>query len=171
MNTKIQKITPNFWFNQNAEEAVNYYITIFKDAKIERMTYYTSAGKEEHGMEEGQVMTIDFQLEGQQFIALNGGPQFSFSEAISFIINCESQEEIDYYWDRLSAGGDEKSQICGWLKDKFGLSWQVVPVELDDMLARGNEEQVKRVMNELLKMKKLDLSVFRKVFAEAASNS
>src|SRR5690606_25447378 len=144
MNKKIQKITTNFWFGQNAEEAVNYYVSIFNDSKIGRVTHYTSIGKEEHGMEEGQVMTIEFQLEGQQFLALNGGPHFKFTEAISFIINCESKEEIDYYWGKLTDGGDEKAQICGWLKDKFGVSWQVSPVELDDMLATGSKEQVER---------------------------
>lgn len=167
MDHKIQKITANLWFDQNAEEAVNYYVSIFKDSRIGRMTHYTSIGKEEHGMEEGQVMTIEFQLEGQQFLALNGGPHFTFTEAISFIVNCESQEEIDYYWDRLTVGGDEKAQVCGWLKDKFGVSWQVTPVEWDDMLLNGSEEQVKRVMQELFKMKKLDLEVFRKAYNEA----
>lgn len=164
MVKKIQKITPNLWFNTNGEEAVKYYISFFKDANIGRMTRYTSEGKEFHGMAEGTVMTIEFQLEGQQFLALNGGGEFKFSEAISFIINCDSQEEVDYYWGKLTEGGDESAQVCGWLKDKFGVSWQVVPAELDDMLQDGDSHRVNRVMKSLLQMKKLDLNELRRAY-------
>ncbi|MFD1032324.1 VOC family protein [Metaplanococcus flavidus] len=164
MERKIQRITPNFWFNGNAEEAVNHYFSIFKDARIGRTTRYTGDGKEFHGMEEGAVMTIEFQLEDQQYLALNGGGDFKFNEAISFIVNCDSQEEVDYYWEKLSEGGDESAQVCGWLKDKFGISWQVVPIELDDMMQDGDKEKVSRVMNSLLQMKKLDLNELRRAY-------
>lgn len=164
MESKIQKITTNFWFNMNAEEAVNFYMSVFKDAKIGRKTYYVKEGFEIHGMPEGTVLTIDFQLEGQNFVALNGGDQFSFTEAVSFIINCDSQEELDYYWDKLTEGGDEKSQVCGWLKDKFGVSWQVVPVALNDMIADPDTEKVERVMKVMLPMKKLDLQALQQAY-------
>lgn len=164
MTKKIQKITPNFWFNSNAEEAVNYYVSVFKEAEIGRTTYYTNEGKEIHGMEKGTVMTIEFLLEGQPYIALNGGAQFQFNESISFIINCESQEEVDYYWERLTDGGDEAAQVCGWLKDKFGVSWQVVPIELDEMLASGTPEQAGSVIKALLQMKKLDIAELRRAY-------
>ncbi|MDN7243410.1 VOC family protein [Planococcus sp. N028] len=164
MENKIQKITANFWFNMNAEEAVNFYMSVFKDAKIGRKTHYVKEGFEIHGMPEGTVLTIDFQLEGQDFVALNGGDQFSFTEAVSFIINCDSQEEVDYYWDKLTEGGDENSQVCGWLKDKFGVSWQVVPIALNDMVADPDTEKVERVMKALLQMKKLDLHALQQAY-------
>lgn len=164
MEQKIQKITANFWFNTQAEEAVNFYVSIFNDAKIGRLTRYSKEGFEIHGMPEGTVMTIDFELEGQGFVALNGGAAFTFNEAISFIINCGSQEEVDYYWDKLTEGGDGKAQVCGWLKDKFGVSWQVVPVQLNDMLTDGDAEQVDRVIRTLLQMKKLDLRELKQAY-------
>lgn len=164
MAKRIQKITPNFWFDRSAEEAVNFYTTIFKDSSIGRITRYSSEGQEIHGMPEGTVMTIEFELEGQRYVALNGGDQFKFTEAISFIIHCDSQEEVDYYWDKLSQGGDEEAQVCGWLKDKFGLSWQVVPTELDEMMTSGDEEKAKRVTKAFLQMKKLDLHELRKAY-------
>ncbi|HSJ36885.1 MAG TPA: VOC family protein [Planococcus sp. (in: firmicutes)] len=164
MDKKIQKITPNFWFNTNAEDAVNFYVSIFKDASIGRTTRYSGEGREVHGMEKGTVMTIEFQLEGQQYLALNGGGEFEFNESISFIVNCDSQEEVDYYWDKLTEGGDESAQVCGWLKDKFGVSWQVVPRELDDMMVDGDQERVDRIMKSLLQMKKLDLNELRKAY-------
>lgn len=171
MDKKIQKITPNFWFNTNAEDAVNFYVSIFNDAGIGRITYYTDEGKNIHGMEEGTVMTIEFQLEGQQYIALNGGGQFQFNESISFVINCDSQEEVDYYWNRLTEGGDEAAQVCGWLKDKFGVSWQVVPTELDRMLTSGDPEQVGRVTRVFLQMEKLDLMELRKAYEGQSTDS
>jgi len=164
VETKLQKITPNFWFNKNAEEAVNFYTSIFKNSNIGRVTRYLNAGQEIHGMEAGTVLTIEFQLEGQNFLALNGGPEFQFTEALSLIINCDSQEEIDYYWDKLTEGGDEKSQVCGWLKDKFGVSWQVIPVVLDDMISDPDTQKAERVMTALLQMKKLDLPALQKAY-------
>jgi predicted 3-demethylubiquinone-9 3-methyltransferase (glyoxalase superfamily) len=164
VEAKIQKITPNFWFNMNAEEAVDFYMSVFKDGKIGRKTYYVKEGFEIHGMPEGTILTIDFQLEGQDFVALNGGDQFSFTEAVSFIINCDSQEEVDYYWDKLTEGGDEESQVCGWLKDKFGVSWQIVPVAMNDMFADPDTEKVERVMKVMLQMKKLDLAALQQAY-------
>ena len=123
----MQKITSNLWFDREAEEAAKYYVSIFKDSSIKRITHYGKEGFEIHGMREGTVMTVEFILAGQTFVALNGGPHFKFNEAISFIVNCEPQEEVDYFWDTLSDGGDKNAQQCGWLKDKFGVSWQVVP--------------------------------------------
>lgn len=164
MNTKIQKITPNFWFDMNAEEAVDFYTKIFRNSKVGRTTYYTHAGKEIHGIDAGKVLTIEFQIEGQDFTALNGSPAFQYTEAVSFIINCESQEEVDYYWDKLTEGGDEKAQQCGWLKDRYGVSWQVVPFEVNEMLADLESEKVERVMTALLQMKKLDLSELRRAY-------
>jgi predicted 3-demethylubiquinone-9 3-methyltransferase (glyoxalase superfamily) len=153
----VQKIIPNLWFATEAEEAVKYYMSIFKNSKAILTTYYGKAGKEVHGMPEGSVLTIEFELEGQRFMALNGGPHFKFNEAVSFIVYCETQEEIDFYWDKLTAGGDKSAQQCGWLKDKFGLSWQVVPQLIDKMFTDSNSEKAGRAMNALLKMKKIDL--------------
>ncbi len=160
----MQKITSNLWFSNQAEEAVNYYTSIFKNSKIDKTTRYSKAGQEVHGMAAGSIMTIAFTLEGQSFVALNGGPYFKFSEAISFIVNCETQEEIDYYWDKLSAGGDEKAQQCGWLKDKFGLSWQIVPAALTDMYKDAESEKAQRTMRAMLKMKKLDLAALQQAY-------
>lgn len=153
----VQKIVSTLWFDRQAEEAARYYTGIFKNSRILRTTYYTKAGFEKHKMPEGTVLTVEFEIEGQKFIALNGGPTFKFSEAISFVVYCKTQEEIDYYWNKLSAGGDEKAQECGWLKDKYGLSWQVVPPQLDDMVADQDREKVERVMTAMFDMKKLDL--------------
>lgn len=164
MEHKLQKITPNFWFDQQAEEAVQFYLSVFKESRIGRTTRYGKTGQEIHGMPEGTVMTIDFQLEGMEFVALNGGPAFQFNEAISLIINCESQEEVDYYWNRLTEGGDEKAQVCGWLKDKFGVSWQVVPVALNEMLTDSDTEKVQRVTTAFLQMKKIDLAVLQQAY-------
>lgn len=162
---KIQKITPNLWFDTQAEEAVNFYTSIFKNSRINRIIRYGKVRHETPGLTEGTVMTIDFELDGQEFVALNGGPYFKFNEAISFIVNCETQEEIDYYWNKLSEGGDEDAQACGWLKDKFGVSWQIVPYDLSEMLSNGDTEKVDRVMNELLHMtKKLDINILREVY-------
>ena len=160
----MQKITSNLWFNKEAEEAVKYYTSIFKNSKIGRIARYGKEGYEIHGMPEGTVMTVEFQLEGQTFLALNGGPHFKFNEAISFIVNCENQEEIDYYWDKLTKGGDEKAQICGWLKDKYGLSWQVVQTIVSDMMVDENRERAQRVMNEILRMKKIDIKTLQEAY-------
>ncbi|MCL6571936.1 MAG: VOC family protein [Bacillus sp. (in: Bacteria)] len=165
MKNKIQKITPNLWFNTQAEEAAVFYASIFNNSKIGRITRY---GKERHeidGIPEGTVMTVQFQLEGQVFVALNGGPQFKFTEAISFIVNCEDQEEIDYYWEKLSESGDEKAQACGWLKDRYNVSWQIIPAGLTEMLCDPNPEKTERVMKALLQMKKkIDLRILQQAY-------
>ena len=154
----MQKITPFLWFNNQAEEAMKFYVAIFKNSKITTTARYTEAGREVHGRPPGSVMTVGFELNGQPFTALNGGPIFKFTEAISFQINCDTQEEIDYYWQKLTAGGDEKAQQCGWLKDKFGVSWQVVPRALSRIMSAPDKQKAGRVMNALLKMKKLNIA-------------
>jgi predicted 3-demethylubiquinone-9 3-methyltransferase (glyoxalase superfamily) len=159
-----QKITSNLWFEYQAEEAARYYTSIFKNSKIGRITHYGKEGFEIHHQPEGKVLTVEFQIEGQDFLALNGGPEFKFSEAISFIVNCETQQEIDYYWEKLSAGGDMNAQQCGWLKDKFGVSWQVVPNLLSDMLSDADKAKSERVMKALMRMKKLDIATFRHAY-------
>jgi predicted 3-demethylubiquinone-9 3-methyltransferase (glyoxalase superfamily) len=154
----MQKITPFLWFDGNAEEAVNFYISIFKDSKILSMSYYGDAGP---GLK-GSVMTASFLLNGQEFIALNGGPHFKFTEAISFSVNCETQSEIDELWSKLSAGGEE--QMCGWLKDKFGLSWQIVPPILGKLMSDKDPQKSKRVMQAMMKMKKIDISKLKQAY-------
>ncbi|MBV7506387.1 VOC family protein [Bacillus sp. sid0103] len=164
MDNKLQKITTNLWFDTQAEEAAKFYTSIFKNSKIGRITRY---GKERHvieGISEGTVMTVEFQLEGQKFVALNGGPQFKFTEAISFIVNCESQEELDYFWEKLSEGGDEKAQVCGWMKDRFGVSWQVIPAELTEMINSPDAEKSNRVMKAILQMKKIDIQTLKQAY-------
>ena len=153
----MQKITPFLWFDKNAEEAVRFYASIFKNSKMGSVTRYDEASAKASGQQAGTVMTAAFQLEGQDFAAINGGPLFKFTEAISFVITCETQKEVDYYWDRLSEGADPGAQQCGWLKDKFGVSWQVVPTILNKLLQDKNAEKAKRVVEALLKMKKLDI--------------
>ena len=153
----MQKITPFLWFDKNAEEAVKFYASIFKNSKVGSLTRYDEASANVSGQQAGSVMTAAFQLEGQDFVAINGGPHFKFTEAISFVINCETQKEVDYYWDRLSEGGDPKAQQCGWLKDKFGVSWQIVPTILNKLLQDKNPGKSKRVVEALLRMKKLDI--------------
>lgn len=153
----MQKITPFLWFNNNAEEAVNFYTSIFKNSKVVTTTRYDEVGAKASGRPEGSVMTIAFQLEGQDFIVINGGPDFKFTEAISFLVSCESQKEIDLYWDKLSEGGDEKAQMCGWLKDRYGLSWQIVPAVLNKLLQDKDTQKAQSVMREILKMKKINI--------------
>jgi predicted 3-demethylubiquinone-9 3-methyltransferase (glyoxalase superfamily) len=147
----IQKITPFLWFDQQAEEAAGFYTSIFPNSKIGRIARYGEAGPGPSG----SAMTVEFQLEGQAFVALNGGPHFKFTEAISFFVNCQTQDEVDYYWDKLSAGGAEVE--CGWLKDKFGLFWQIVPAILLELLSGPDPEKSQRVMKAMLTMKKLDI--------------
>lgn len=151
----VQKITPSFWFDRQAEEAAKFYTSIFPNSGIGRVARYGKEGFEVHQMPEGTVLTIDFTLDGQKFSALNGGPLFKFNESISFIVSCKDQQELDHYWDKLREGGDEKSQQCGWLKDKFGVSWQVVPDILPQLM--DDPSRSGRVMTALLKMKKLDI--------------
>ena len=162
----MQKITPCLWFDSNAEEAVNFYTSIFKNSKIGNISRYGEAGYEIHGKPAGTVLTMEFELNGQAFTALNGGPMFKFNEAISFQVNCESQEEVDYYWGKLSEGGDEKAQVCGWLKDKYGLSWQIVPTVLGEMLQDKDAEKSGRVMEALLKMKKIDIRTLKEAYEQ-----
>ncbi|SNB45347.1 VOC family protein [Geobacter sp. DSM 9736] len=157
MSTRIQKITPFLWFENQAEEAVGYYTSIFNNSRITSTTYYSAEGAEVSGRPKGTVMTVAFQLEGQDFIALNGGPYFTFNQAISFVVNCESQEELDYFWERLSEGGDPKSQQCGWLKDRYGVSWQVVPTVLGELLNGPDADRSRRVMKVMLQMTKIDI--------------
>jgi predicted 3-demethylubiquinone-9 3-methyltransferase (glyoxalase superfamily) len=158
----MQKITPFLWFDNKAEEAINFYVSIFKNAKVGSITRYGEEGAEVSGRPKGTVMTATFELEGQEFIALNGGPQFKFTEAISFVVNCEGQEEIDKMWEKLSEGG-EKGR-CGWLKDKYGLSWQIVPPVLGEMLQDKNAEKSARVMKAMLQMDKLDIKTLQQAY-------
>ena len=153
----LQKIMPNLWFDKQAEDAARFYTSIFKNSRIGKISRYGKEGFEQHGMPEGTVMVIEFELEGQKFTGLNGGPHFKFSEAISFIVNCKTQEEVDHYWNKLSEGGDPKAQMCGWLKDKFGLSWQIVPLALSQLMSDPDREKAGRVMNAMLKMRKIDI--------------
>jgi predicted 3-demethylubiquinone-9 3-methyltransferase (glyoxalase superfamily) len=166
----MQKITSNLWFDNEAEEAANYYTSIFKNSRIGKISRYGKEGYEIHKRPEGSVMVVQFYLEGQEFIALNGGPLFKFNEAISFIVNCGSQEEVDYYWDKLKEGGDEEAQICGWLKDKFGLSWQVVPAVLSEMISDPDPKKSQPVMKALLQMKKIVIGDLEKAYT-SQSNS
>ncbi len=160
----MQKISSNLWFDNEAEEAAKFYTGIFKNSKIGRVSRYGKEGFEIHQRPEGSVMTVEFFLNDQRFVALNGGPVFKFNEAVSFIVNCDNQEEIDYYWNKLSEGGDEKAQVCGWLKDKYGLSWQIVPTVLPDMFTDHNSEKSGRAMRAMLQMKKLDIAALERAY-------
>ena len=162
----MQTITPCLWFDSNAEEAVNFYTSVFKNSKIGNILRYGEAGYEVHGMPAGTVLTIEFELNGQAFTALNGGPIFKFNEAVSFQIPCESQEEVDYYWGKLTPGGDETAQQCGWLKDKFGLSWQVFPMVLIEMLQDKDAAKSGRVMRAMLQMKKIDIKRLQQAYEQ-----
>ena len=162
----MQKITPFLWFNDNAEEAINFYTSVFKDSKMGSVSRYDEEAAKVSGRPKGSVMTATFQLFGQEFVALNGGPHFKFTEAISFVVNCETQEEVDYYWGKLSEGGDKKAQQCGWLKDKFGLSWQIVPGILSKLLQDKDPEKSKRVMSAMLQMKKIDIAGLKKAYEQ-----
>ena len=162
----MQKISPCLWFDDQGEEAAKFYTSIFKDSKIGDVTHYGKEGYEIHGREEGTVMTVEFEIEGQKFLGLNGGPTFKFNEAISFQVYCETQEEVDYYWEKLSEGGDEKAHVCGWLKDKYGVSWQIVPIILIEMLKDKDSEKSQKVMKAMLQMHKLDISTLKKAYEE-----
>ncbi len=155
----MQKITPCLWFDTEGEEAARFYTTVFPNSRIVEVTRYGSAGPRAEGM----VMTVDFELDGQKFVALNGGPQYTFDEAISFQVNCESQEEVDSYWSTLSEGGEEGP--CGWLKDKFGVSWQVVPTALTELISDPDEEKSQRVMRAMLEMRKIEIDALERAAA------
>src|SRR5437773_2553669 len=160
MTTKItQKITPFLWFEDKAEEAARFYTSIFKNSKVGKITRYDEEAAGPTGRPAGSVMTIEFEVEGQEFVALNGGPLFKFTEAVSFVVNCETQEEVDYFWSKLSAGGEESR--CGWLKDKFGLSWQVVPTVLTELLQDKDAAKSQRVMKAMLQMDKIDVAALK----------
>ncbi len=154
----MKKITPFLWFNDNAEEAVNFYLSVFKNSKIKSVTHYGEGTYIPAGM----VMTIEFELDGEEFVAMNGGPMYHFTEAISFVIDCETQEEVDYFWSRLSEGGQE--QACGWLKDKYGLSWQVTPRILMEMLSSPDKVRAQRATEAMLKMIKIDIALLKKAW-------
>jgi predicted 3-demethylubiquinone-9 3-methyltransferase (glyoxalase superfamily) len=151
----MQKITPFLWFNDQAEAAAKFYTSIFKNSRVGKIAYYGEAGEKASGRPKGSVMTVEFQLAGQDFVALNGGPHFKFTEAISFVVNCQTQAELDYFWSKLSAGGKEVQ--CGWLKDKYGISWQIVPTVLGELLSNQDAAKARRVMQALLRMVKLDI--------------
>ncbi len=158
----MQKITPFLWFDSQAEEAAKFYTSIFKNSKIEKITRYGEAGEKASGRPKGSVMTVQFQLVGQDFVALNGGPHFKFTKAISFVVHCKTQREVDYFWKKLSAGGKEVQ--CGWLKDKYGISWQIVPTILPELLSDKNAVKSQRVMQALLKMVKLDIKALKQAY-------
>ena len=159
MNTRTQRVTPFLWFDTQAEEAARFYAAIFPNSHIGSVMRYDKAAAQASGRPEGSAMTVAFERDGQRFVALNGGPHFKFSEAISFVINCTSQEDIDHYWNKLAEGGDPNAQQCGWLKDRYGVSWQVVPTELPDLIRQP------KAMQAMLQMKKFDLAVLRKAAA------
>ena len=163
MKMSAKAITPCLWFDTEAEQAANHYVSIFQNSRIGKIGRYGKEGKEFHGKEAGSVMAVEFEIEGMTFVALNGGPQFKFDEAISFQIHCDTQAEVDYFWSRLSEGGKEGP--CGWLKDKFGLSWQVVPDALIELLQDANAEKSGRVMKSMLQMKKLDIAALKSAHA------
>jgi predicted 3-demethylubiquinone-9 3-methyltransferase (glyoxalase superfamily) len=158
--TRLQKITPFLWFDENAEEAVNFYVSIFKKASIERITRYGDAGPGP----KGTVMTVDFQLEGQAFVALNGGPEYTFTPAISFLVNCQTQQEVDELWEKLTAGGEEVA--CGWLKDRYGVSWQIVPTVLGALMQDKDPEKAQRVTEALYQMKKIDIKTLQEAYEQ-----
>lgn len=164
MSTNIPSITPCLWFDSQAEEAAQFYTAIFKNSRIGRISRYGKEGHEIHGQPEGKVMVVEFEISGQAFAALNGGPVFKFTEAISFQVPCETQEEADYYWDKLSAGGDEQAQQCGWLKDKYGVSWQVFPKELIELVGDPGSAKSQRAMKAMLQMKKIDIDKVRQAY-------
>ena len=158
-----QKITPCLWFDTQAEEAANFYISVFKNSRIKHVSRYGKAGREVHGKEAGSVMVVEFEIDGQTFTALNGGPHFKFNEAVSFQVSCATQAEIDHFWSRLSQGGQESR--CGWLKDKYGVSWQIVPSVLPQMMTSADGATADRVMNAVLTMKKFDLDALNRAYA------
>ncbi len=155
----MQKITPFLWFDHQAEQAANFYVSVFRKASIVSVARYGKAGAEVSGRPDGSAMTVNFELDGQTFVALNGGPHFKISEAVSFMVNCETQEDVDYYWEKLSEGGDPAAQRCGWLKDKFGVSWQIVPTVMPELMQGPKAD---KVMHELLQMGKLDIAALQR---------
>ena len=160
----MQRISPFLWFDDKAEEAAVFYTSIFKNSKIGTIARYGDSGAEVTGRPKGTAMTVAFQLDGQEFVALNGGPQYKFTEAVSFVVNCQTQEEVDEYWKKLSDGGQEVQ--CGWLKDKYGLSWQIVPTILSEMLNDPDPKKADRVMKAMLQMKKIDIKGLKQAYEQ-----
>ena len=160
----MQKITPCLWFDDKAEEAMKFYVSIFKNSKIGNIAHYGKEGAKISGRPEGSVMTATFEIEGEEFMALNGGPYFKLNEAVSFIVNCRTQEEVDKFWDKLSDGGEKG--VCGWLKDKYGLSWQIVPTVLAEMMQDKDSERTNRVMQAILQMKKIEIEGIQQAYGE-----
>lgn len=158
----MKNITPCLWFDDQGEEAAKFYTSIFKNAKITNVSRYGEAGKEHHQKPVGSVMVVAFELNGQSFTALNGGPQFKFNEAVSFQVMCESQEEVDHYWENLSQGGDPNAQQCGWLKDKYGVSWQIVPTALIELVSGPDAQKSQRAMAAMMQMKKIDIAALKR---------
>lgn len=165
MSTRFQRITPFLWFDHQAEEAAEFYVSVFPNSRILTTMRYTAESARASGRAEGSVMTVDFELDGQALAALNGGPIFQFNEAVSLVVHCRSQEEIDHYWDRLLEGAADKNGQCGWLKDRFGLSWQVVPDEMMPLLTNGDAASVARVHAAIMSMKKIDVDALRRAAA------
>jgi predicted 3-demethylubiquinone-9 3-methyltransferase (glyoxalase superfamily) len=161
----VSKVSPCLWFDRQAEEAVNFYTGIFPNSRITEIARFPDYGREFHGGAPGSVMTVAFQLDGRSFIAFNGGPVFRFSESISMTVDCENQEEVDYYWERLGEGGDEAARQCGWLKDKYGLSWQIVPRVLPEMLLDPDAARARRAFAAMMDMRKLDIAALKRAFA------
>ena len=161
----MKRITPFLWFDHEAEQAAKHYVSIFPNSRIVKVARYGEAGKEVHGRATGSVMTVEFDLDAERFMALNGGPLFKFNESVSFMVHCATQKDVDYYWDKLGAGGDPKARQCGWLKDKFGLSWQVVPTEMLAMLDDPGSPKSQRAFKAMMGMKKLDLEALRRAYA------
>lgn len=161
---RLSRIMPCLWFDRQAEEAAEHYTSIFPGSRIVAVSRYGEAGREVHGMEAGTVLTIVFELDGQAFTAMNGGPVFQFNEAISLQVPCDTQEEIDHYWDRLGAGGDARAQQCGWLKDRYGVSWQVVPSAMGELLDDSDPARAARVMNAMLQMRKIELAALHRAY-------
>jgi len=160
----MQKITPFLWFDHQAEEAAKFYTSVFKNSKVGKILRYDEAAAQAAGGAVGSVLTIEFEIEGQKFTALNGGPQFKFNESVSFVVNCKTQEEVDYFWEKLTAGGGQESE-CGWLKDKFGLSWQVIPTVLIDMLNDKDPKKAGRVMKAMMQMQKIEINKLKAAYA------
>lgn len=160
-----QKISPCLWFDDQGEEAAKYYTSIFENSRITGVTHYSEAGREVHGRPPGSVMTVTFELDGNEFMALNGGPVFKFNEAVSLMVQCDDQKEIDYYWEKLGAGGDPEAQVCGWLKDRFGLSWQINWKGTEDLWRDASSPGSQRAFIAMLKMKKIDVAELQRAYA------
>jgi predicted 3-demethylubiquinone-9 3-methyltransferase (glyoxalase superfamily) len=160
----MQKITPFLWFDNQAEEAAKFYTSVFKNSKVGRILRYDETSAKAAGRPAGSVLTIEFEIAGQKFTALNGGPQFKFNESVSFVVNCKTQEEVDYFWEKLTAGGGQESE-CGWLKDKFGLSWQITPTVLIDMLNDKDPKKAERVMKAMMQMQKINIKTLKEAYA------